>query len=101
MSLDTCKVCKTVSGDGPLTGDYVLVDTELDTQEFNCMDGCVYNRVGEDEETKYCFRIDYTPYTVEACEQVGRYKLEMIFCEKKCRWCLPPRLLVWRSSDTS
>ena len=97
MSSDTCKACKTVSGDGPLTGDYVLVDTQPDIQEFDCMDGCVYNRVGEDEETKYCFRIDYTPYTVEACEQVGRYELEMIFCEKKCRWCLPLRLLVWRS----
>ena len=73
MSSDTCKACKTVSGDGPLTGDYVLVDSQVDTQEFNCVDGCVYNRVGEDQETKYCFRIDYTPYTVEACEQVGRY----------------------------
>ena len=26
--------------------------------------------------------MDYTPYTVEACEQVGRYKLKMIFSEK-------------------
>ena len=92
--------CKTVSGDGPLTGDYVLVDTQVDTQEFNCKDGCVYNRLGEDDENKYCFRMNYTPYTVEACEQVGRFKVEMIISEK-FRWCLPPRLPVWRSSDTS
>ena len=63
-----------MSGDGPLAGDYILVDT----QEFNCADGCAYNRLGEGEEDKYCFKIDYTPYTVEECEQVGRYGFERI-----------------------
>ena len=57
-----------MSGNGPLTGDYILIDT----QELNCPDGCAYNRLGEDEESKYCFRMDHTLYTVEECEQVGR-----------------------------
>ena len=57
-----------MSGEGPLAGDYILVDT----QESGCGDGCAYNRIGEDEENKYCFVKEDGLYTVDSCEQVGR-----------------------------
>merc|ERR1719317_98267 len=66
LSSDSCLDCKSVSGDGPLAGDFILVDTE----EPKCVDGCAYNRLGEDEENKYCFVKEDGLYTVEECEQV-------------------------------
>ena len=66
--------CKTVSGTGPLTGDYILIDTE----ESKCGDGCAYNRLGEPEENRYCFVKEDGLYTVEECEQVGMQRLGVI-----------------------
>merc|ERR1711892_215622 len=59
-----CPNCKSVSGSGPLTGEYYL----MDTQETQCGDGCAYSRQGESGD-RYCFVKEMGLYTSSECEE--------------------------------
>merc|ERR1711936_1206946 len=61
-----CSSCKSVSGPGPLAGEYYLLDTE----EPLCGDGCVYTREGHSPQERYCFVKELSVYNVSYCEEI-------------------------------
>ena len=61
-TLSTCPSCKSVSGPGPLSGQYQLAGTE----EQRCQDLCAYEREGE----LYCFERVSSSYQTQECSCV-------------------------------
>ena len=72
-----CQDCKSVSGSGPLTGKYFLVEGE--NQESLCTNHCVYMKKGDDDEDRYCFVIQDGPYTTTECDKVRLSTLNVVF----------------------
>lgn len=63
-----CPDCKSVSGSGPLAGEYFLVEGK--NQESLCLNNCVYMKKGDDDEDWYCFIKQDGPYTTTDCEKI-------------------------------